>query len=120
MKNSNIIIHWFYSIKINNRSESRIGCTQFGINATKENLTEFNQLAEKEGFESLWVYDRMLYPIDPHSPYPYSGPPDMSEWPEHFKNVLDPLTTLAFIAVNTTKVNLGTCIIDMVFQEIIC
>ena len=44
----------------------------------------------------------------------------MSEWPEHFKNVLDPLTTLAFIAVNTTKVNLGTCIIDMVFQEIIC
>ena len=93
---------------------------QFGINATKENLIKFIQLAEKEDFESLWVYDRMLYPIDPHSPYPYSGPPDMSEWPEHFKNVLDPLTTLAFIAVNTTKVNLGTCIIDMVFQEIIC
>ena len=38
---------------------------QFRINATKENLTEFIQLAEKEGFESLWVYDRMLYPIDP-------------------------------------------------------
>jgi len=44
---------------------------QFGINATKENLTELIQLAEQEGFESLWVYDRMLYPIDPHSPYPY-------------------------------------------------
>ena len=35
---------------------------QFGINATKENQTEFIQLAEKQGFESLWVYDRMLYP----------------------------------------------------------
>jgi len=90
---------------------------QFGINATKENLTEFIQLAEKEGFESLWVYDRMLYPLDPQPPYPYSGPPDMSDWPEHFKNVLDPLTTLAFIAANTTKTNLGTCIIDIVFHN---
>jgi alkanesulfonate monooxygenase SsuD/methylene tetrahydromethanopterin reductase-like flavin-dependent oxidoreductase (luciferase family) len=41
----------------------------------------------------------------------------MSEWPEHFKNVLDPLTTLAFIAANTTKANLGTCIIDMLFHN---
>ena len=31
--------------------------TKFGINATKENLINFIQLAEKEGFESLWVYD---------------------------------------------------------------
>ena len=36
---------------------------QFGINATKENLIKFIQLAEKEDFESLWVYDRMLYPL---------------------------------------------------------
>ena len=90
---------------------------QFGINATKENLIKFIQLAEKEDFESLWVYDRMLYPIDPQPPYPYSGPPDMSEWPEHFKNVLDPLTTLAFIAANTTKAHLGPCIIDIVFHN---
>ena len=44
-------------------------------------------------------------------------PPDKKEWPEYFKNVLDPLTTLAFIAANTSKVNLGTCIIDMVFHN---
>ena len=88
---------------------------QFGINATKENLIRFIQLAEKEGFESLWVYDRMLYPINPQQPYP--GTPDKSEWPEYFKNNLDPLTTLAFIAANTTKVNLGTCIIDMLFHN---
>ena len=41
---------------------------QFGINATKENLTEFIQLAEKEDSESLWVYDRMLYPLDAQPP----------------------------------------------------
>jgi probable F420-dependent oxidoreductase len=88
---------------------------QFGINATKENLITFMQLAEKEDFESLWVYDRMLYPLNPQPPYP--GPSDKKEWPEDFKNVLDPSTTLAFIAANTTKVNLGTCIIDMVFHN---
>ena len=88
---------------------------QFGINATKENLINFIQTAEKEGFESLWVYDRMLYASNPQQPYP--GTPNKSEWPEHFKNNLDPLTTLAFIAANTTKTNLGTCIIDMLFHN---
>ena len=43
---------------------------QFGINTTKENLINFVQIAEKEGFESLWVYDRMLYAINPQQPYP--------------------------------------------------
>ncbi|HET9805971.1 MAG TPA: TIGR03619 family F420-dependent LLM class oxidoreductase [Nitrososphaeraceae archaeon] len=87
---------------------------QFGINATKENLIRFVQIAEREDFESLWVYDRMLYPLNPQQPYP--GTPDKREWPEFFKYNLDPLTTLAFIAANTTKTNLGTCIIDMLFH----
>ena len=42
---------------------------QFGINATKENLVRFIHLAEREGFESLWVYHRMLYPINPQQGY---------------------------------------------------
>jgi|RhiMethySRZTD1v2_1073278.scaffolds.fasta_scaffold122612_4 probable F420-dependent oxidoreductase len=87
---------------------------QFGINATKENLVRFIHLAEREGFESLWVYHRMLYPIDPQQGY---GTPDKSQWPEYFKNILDPLTTLAFTAANTSKVKLGSCIIDMVFHN---
>ena len=88
---------------------------QFGINATKENLIRFIHSAEREGFESLWVYHRMLYAIDPQQGY--GGTPDKSQWPEYFKNSLDPLTTLAFIADNTSKVKLGTCIIDMVFHN---
>jgi probable F420-dependent oxidoreductase len=88
---------------------------QAGINATKENLLTFIHLAEREGFESLWVYDRMLCAINPQQPYP--GTPDKREWPESFKNVLDPLSTLAYIAAKTSKVNLGTCIIDMIFHN---
>ena len=88
---------------------------QFGINATKENLIRFVQIAERDGFESLWVYDRMLYAVNPQQPYAATA--NKKEWPEYFKNVLDPLTTLAFIAANTSKVNLGTCIIDIVFHN---
>ena len=88
---------------------------QAGLNTTKENLIRFVQIAEKENFESLWVYDRMLYAINPQQRYPAN--PDKKEWPEYFKNVLDPLTTLAFTAAHTTKVNLGTCIIDMLFHN---
>lgn len=29
--------------------------TQFGINATKENLIRFVQISEREVFESLWI-----------------------------------------------------------------
>lgn len=57
----------------------------------------------------------MLYAINPQQGY--GGTPDKREWPEYFKNSLDPLTTLAFIAANTSKVKLGTCIIDMVFHN---
>jgi alkanesulfonate monooxygenase SsuD/methylene tetrahydromethanopterin reductase-like flavin-dependent oxidoreductase (luciferase family) len=88
---------------------------QSGINSTKENLITFIQLAEKEKFESFGVYDRMLYPLNPQQPYP--GTPDKREWPDYFQNVLDPLTTLAFIAANTSNAKLGTCIIDMPFHN---
>jgi hypothetical protein len=34
------------------------------------------QNAEKEGFDSLWVFERLLWPINPQTPYP--GTPDGS------------------------------------------
>lgn len=88
---------------------------QFGKHATKENLLQFVKLAEDEKFESLWVFDRMLCPIEPLQPYPNT--PDQKTWPEFFQNVMDPLATLSFIAANTTTPLLGTCIIDMVFHN---
>jgi hypothetical protein len=42
---------------------------QFGINATKENLINLIQIAVREWLQSLWVYDRMLYAINPQQPY---------------------------------------------------
>ena len=35
-----------------------------------ENVIQVAQNAEKEGFDSLWVFERLLWPINPQTPYP--------------------------------------------------
>jgi probable F420-dependent oxidoreductase len=73
-----------------------------------------SSLAEEEGFDSLWVFERLLWPLNPQTPYP--GSPDGS-LPIESQNVLDPLETLTYIAANTNKVMLGTSVIDMLFHN---
>jgi probable F420-dependent oxidoreductase len=73
-------------------------------------------LAEKEGFDSLWVFERLLWPVNPQTPYP--GSPDGS-LPVESQIVLDPLETLTYIAANTNKIMLGTSVIDMLFHNLI-
>ena len=81
-----------------------------GVNATRENIIQLAQGAEKGGIDSLWVAERKLWPINPRTKYP--GTPDGS-LPVAFQNVLDPLSTLSFVAANTTKILLGTSVIDV-------
>ena len=42
---------------------------QFGEYATKENILYMAKEAEKEGVDSLWVLDRLLWPLKPKTPY---------------------------------------------------
>jgi len=70
--------------------------------------------ALKLGYESLWVVDRLLYPEQPQSPYPAS--PDGS-LPDNFKTVLDPLTTLSFVAAQTSRIALGTSVLIMSYRN---
>ncbi len=63
--------------------------------ATRENVVRMAQNAEKEGFNSLWVFERLLWPINPQTPYP--GTPDGS-LPTESQNVFDPLETLTYVA----------------------
>jgi probable F420-dependent oxidoreductase len=69
--------------------------------------------AEKEGFDSLWVLERLLWPIKPKVPYPVT--PDGS-LPVEYKNVLDNLDLLSFVAARTQKISLGTSVIDMLYH----
>jgi len=87
---------------------------QFGEHATTENIIYIATEAEKEGIDSVWVLDRLLWPIKPQTPYVAS--PDGS-LPVEYQNVLDPLTTLTYVAAVTEKISLGTSVIDFFFQN---
>ena len=85
-----------------------------GEHITTENILYIATEAEKEGIDSVWVLDRLLWPINPQTPYVAS--PDGS-LPMVYQNVLDPLTTLTYVAAVTERISLGTSVIDMFFQN---
>ena len=94
----------------------KIGITlpQAGQQATRENVIQMAQNAEKEGFDSLWVFERLLWPINPQTPYPAT--PDGS-LPIEYQIMFDPLETLTYAAAHTNKIALGTSVIDMLFHN---
>ncbi len=71
-------------------------------------------MAESEGLDSLWVFERLLWPTHPQTPYPAT--PDGS-LPEEYQIMMDPLETLTFVSANTNKISLGTSVIDMLFHN---
>jgi probable F420-dependent oxidoreductase len=87
---------------------------QVGEYATRENVLYVAKEAEKEGLDSVWVLERLLWPLKPQTPY--AGTPDGS-LPAEYQIVLDALETLTYLAGNTERISLGTCIIDMLFHN---
>jgi len=87
---------------------------QLGRQATKENVLQTAKTAEYEGIDSLWVGERLLWPLNPQTPTPGSADGSLSV---ELQIVLDPLETLTYIAANTSKIILGTSVIDMLFHN---
>jgi probable F420-dependent oxidoreductase len=81
--------------------------------ATKENIVHFAKAAENTGFDSLWVLERLIWPINPLNPYP--GTSD-GKFPADWQYIFEPLETLTYVAANTEKIALGT-LIDMLFHN---
>jgi probable F420-dependent oxidoreductase len=82
--------------------------------ATKENIIHFAKGAENAGFDSLWVLERLIWPMKPLNPYP--GTSD-GKFPNDWQYIFDPIETLTFVAANTEKIALGTSVIDMLFHN---
>jgi len=87
---------------------------QAGQQATRENVVQMAKNAESKGFNSLWVFERLLWPINPQTPYPAT--PE-GRLPIESQIMLDPLETLTYVAANTNKIALGTSVIDMLFHN---
>ncbi len=94
----------------------RIGFSlpQVGSLASPRAIVEAAQQAEVLGYDSLWTCDRLLYPLKPQTPYPAT--PDGS-LPSPFRQVLDPLETLTFAAAHTTRIALGTSVLDLPYYN---
>jgi probable F420-dependent oxidoreductase len=94
----------------------KIGLTlpHLGSIARRENIIRLAVDAEAEGFDSLWVAERLLWPLNPQTPY---QPTSDGTLPTFYQNVFDPLETLTFVAANTEKIALGTSVIDMFFHN---
>jgi alkanesulfonate monooxygenase SsuD/methylene tetrahydromethanopterin reductase-like flavin-dependent oxidoreductase (luciferase family) len=71
---------------------------QAGDFATRENVLYIAKEAEKKGLDSVWVFERLLWPLKPKTPY--AGTPDGS-LPVEYQNVLDSLETLSYLAGHT-------------------
>lgn len=94
----------------------KVGITlpQIGETATRENIIELAKESEMEGIDSLWVLDRLLYPLSPQSLY---GGTQNGSLPPSAQNVFDPIELLTFTAANTKKIALGTSVVDMLFHN---
>ena len=81
--------------------------------ASAESFVRIAQEAERLGYNSLWTYERLLYPIEG------VRAPDgsMQRLPESYKSTYEPIETLAYVAASTQRVKLGTSIINAPFQS---
>jgi probable F420-dependent oxidoreductase len=62
--------------------------------------------AEEFGFESLWIPEHIILPVQYKSPYPYSSSGRMPAPPE--TPLHDPMLALAYAAAITSKIRLAT------------
>ncbi|MSQ05626.1 MAG: LLM class F420-dependent oxidoreductase [Dehalococcoidia bacterium] len=87
---------------------------QSGPLAGPETIARVAQHAEELGYDSLWVFDGFLYPVQPQSPYP--GTPD-GNMPANMRIMLGPLEALTFAAAFTSRIALGASVLVMGYRN---
>ncbi len=79
-----------------------------GPKASPENILTTARLAERLGFHSLWVTDRVMLPRQVESVYPYGA---NGQWDSAGGANLDPLLTLAWAGSVAPSLKLGTSVL---------
>src|SRR5215467_9488536 len=90
------------------------GLPTIGRVGSADSVGRIARHAEQLGYHSLWTIERVLWPVKPQTPYPVT--PDGS-LPEGYKYCLDPLDTLTFAAAVTSKIRLGTSVLDLPYYN---
>jgi probable F420-dependent oxidoreductase len=85
-----------------------------GAHAGPESILRVAQHAESLGFDSLWVAERILYPLSPRTPY--GGTPDGS-LPDFYLIAYSPLITLTWAAAHTSTIRIGTSVLNIPMHQ---
>ena len=85
---------------------------QTGIHASPEAILQAAQTAERLGYRTLWVLERLLRPLHPRGVGGAAGRP----MPESYAVAYDPIETLTYVAAGTDRIRLGTNIMVAPFH----
>jgi len=85
-----------------------LGLPQLKRFDVSRDVTAVARDAERIGFDSLWVFERALFPEDPSQGV--FGIPGLP-WPDDYRSVADPLVTLALAAAVTGRARLGSSVL---------
>jgi probable F420-dependent oxidoreductase len=83
---------------------------QVGAEVGPESVERCVGVAESLGYDSLWVLDRLLFPVNPRAQYPASADGTL---PESYRRVMDPLALLTYASALSRTLNLGTSILNL-------
>jgi probable F420-dependent oxidoreductase len=86
-----------------------------GRGASPAGIVEVAEEAERIGLDSVWSWERLMRPTVPIAMGGPGGP--VMEAPEDFATVYDPIETLAYVAARTSRIALGTSVLDALFQS---
>ncbi|MGW0735937.1 LLM class F420-dependent oxidoreductase [Streptomyces sp. NPDC002851] len=85
-----------------------LGLPQMKQYAIGRDIPEVARAAEQAGYESLWVFERVLFPTPPaEGRYGIEGLP----WPKQYRSVADPMVSLTLAAAATERARLGTSVL---------
>lgn len=91
---------------------------KFGINLAfmrAERRADVARVAEEAGFESVWMPDHLVLPTEIGSRYPYSAT-GQAPLPPHVP-LMDPLTSIAFMAGKTSRIRFGIAVYILPLRE---
>ena len=86
-----------------------------GRGASPEVIAQVAEEAERIGLDSVWSWERLMRPTLPIAMGGPGGP--VMDAPEDFGTVYDPLETLTYVATRTSRITLGTSVLDALFQS---
>jgi probable F420-dependent oxidoreductase len=85
-----------------------------GSKASPKTISQVAEGAERIGLAAVWTFERLLRPT---APIPLGGAGPTMLAPEAWASVYDPLETLSYVAARTSRIQLGTSVLDTLFHS---